>query len=147
MTQQCPSQFYCPTVRFNQRLLPPVFIQSGPQKKALYFLRGFPLILSQGRGVFKASRQLDRASGTRCRTLLLQLGHAEGTLPPVPHHKPLWTSIIRHHASFPPDLQVCTTLVTPSHVLSQDTFPTGRIHSLEACARPSPQPALVHRGV
>lgn len=41
-----PSQFYCPILRFNQRLLPPVFIQRGPQKKILSFLWGFPPIFN-----------------------------------------------------------------------------------------------------
>lgn len=85
-----------------------------------------PSDLKPGRVVFKASTAA-AAPGTRahdagtirCQHLLLQLGHAQETLPALPHHKPLWTCVIRHHASFPPELQVCPALVSPCH----DTFP------------------------
>lgn len=54
----------------------------------------------------------------RCQHLLPELEHEKGTRLLLPHHKIIWTcaddGIIRHHASFPAALQVCTALATKS---------------------------------
>lgn len=109
------------------------FLPIWPSEESPKFPARLPSDFEPGRVVFKASRQPDHGSteprahdaGTiPCPHPLLRLGREEGALPPLPLHKPLWPRIIRHlYASFPPELQVCTPLVTPGHVPSQDTFP------------------------
>lgn len=65
-----------------------------PSEETATFPARLPSDFSQGgrglRTTAAAAPSLGHEAGTsRCRHLLLHLGHEEGTLPPLPHRKPL----------------------------------------------------------